>query len=93
MTNTVNLYMPRVSGKIDGVNGWVAMDRLIEVSKWVEAQFGRADYHTNYSLDFADWTDDWAAFRFYNPTQAFWTHERWGHWMLTQEQWTEQALA
>jgi hypothetical protein len=79
--------MPRISMERLGITAWASMERLGEVSRWVEAQFGRPDYHTNYTLDFADWTDDWAAFRFYNATQAFWTQQRWGDWMLDQSQW------
>lgn len=83
----IKLYMPRVSEKVPGVNGWQAMDRLIEVSHWVEAQFGQPDYMTNYSLDFADNTEDWACFTFYNDTLAFWTQNRWQEYVLTESQW------
>lgn len=67
----------------------MAMDRLIEVSKWVEAQFGKADYHKNYGLDFADYTDDWACFTFYDDTMGFWTQNRWQDIMLTETEWNE----
>lgn len=63
------------------------MDRLGEVSRWVEAQFGRPDYITNYTLDFADYSDDWACFTFHDDTQGFWTQNRWGDWMLTEAEW------
>lgn len=81
----IRLYLTR-TGHHNGTNGWVAMDRLIEISHWVEAQFGRPDYLTNYSLDFADDTDDWACFTFHNDTQGFWAQQRWADF-LTEEQW------
>lgn len=84
---TVRLYMPRVSIDSLGITAWTAMDRLGEVSRWVEAQFGRADYHTTYGLDFADYTDDWACFTFYDDTLGFWTENRWGDWMLGEAEW------
>jgi hypothetical protein len=89
---TVNLYMPRVSIDRMGITAWDSMERLITVSKWVEQQFGRADYHTNYTMNFADHTDDWAVFQFYDSTQAFWTQARWADWMLTQEQWDDMTM-
>ncbi len=83
---TIKLYMTR-TGHHDGTNGWIAMDRLGEVSRWVEAQFGRPDWHKNYSLDFADYSEDWACFTFHDDTMGFWTQNRWQAIMLTEEQW------
>ena len=76
---TVNIYLPRMSNK--------HFERMIEVHQWIEKQFGRPDYHTNYSLDFGDDTEDWCCYKFYNHTQAFWTQERFGDVVLTEERW------
>lgn len=81
----INLYLTR-TGHHNKIGGWAAMDRLIEISKWVEKQFGKPDYHKNYSLDFGDNTEDWACFKFYDDTMGFWTQQRFQDDFLTEEQ-------
>jgi hypothetical protein len=76
---TVKLYLPRMSHQHH--------DRMMEVHHWIEKQFGRPDYHTNYSLDFGDHTEDWCCYTFYDETQAFWTQARFSDILLTHEQW------
>jgi len=75
----IKLYMPRMTHKNH--------ERMMEVHHWIERQFGRPDYHTNYSLDFGDHTEDWCCYKFYDHTQAFWTQERFKDVMLTEERW------
>lgn len=82
----IKLYLTR-TGEHNKIGGHRAMERLIEISHWVEKQFGKPDYIRNYDLDFADWTDDWAMFRFHNHTQAFWTYERFKDDFLTEDEW------
>lgn len=82
----IKLYVTR-TGQHNGIGGHKAMERLIEISRWVESSFGRPDFHSNYNLDFADYTDDWACFTFYDDTLGFWTQNRWADEVLTEEQW------
>ena len=85
---TVRLYMPRVSIDSRGITAWTSMARLGEVSRCLQTQFGNPDYYKKtYDIDFADYTDDWACFTFYDDTMGFWTQNRWGDWLLTEEQW------
>lgn len=62
-------------------------ERMIEVHQWIEKQFGKPDYHTNYSLDFGDQTDDWCCYTFYDATQAFWAQQRFSDLFLTEARW------
>lgn len=82
----IKLYMTR-TGHHNGIGGHKAMERLVEVHYWVTDQFGKPDYHKNYDLDFADGTDDWACYTFYDDTMGFWTQNRWADDMLTEQQW------
>ena len=53
--------------------GHAGMQRLIEMSHWCEKNFGKATYDkTGWTVDFYDYSDDWAVFNIYNPTWAFW---------------------
>ena len=75
----IRLYLPRMHTD--------QFDRMIELHEWVVRQFGEPDHHRNYSLDFADDTDDWCCYTFYDHTQAFWTQERFSGRVLTEAQW------
>lgn len=81
--STIDFYMSRMGHK--------NFDRMVVITKWVEAQFGRPDYHTNYNIGFGDDTDNWVKLSFYNHTQAFWTQNRFPE-MLTKEQWELQTM-
>lgn len=57
--------------------GHGGMERLHEISHWCERNFGRATYDkTGWVVDFYDHTDNWAVFKIYNPTWAFWFQGR-----------------
>lgn len=56
------------------------------IHRWIVTQWGEPDYHKNYSLDFADQTEDWCQYTFYDDTQAFWTLNRYQD-ILTQVRW------
>lgn len=58
--------------------GHAGMERLIEMSHWMERNFGRSTYdQQGWTVDFYDQTDNWAVFNIYNPTWAFWFRGRW----------------
>lgn len=76
------LYHKRVGHK--------EFDRMIEISRWIEKSFGRPDYHKNYTITFADHTDDYTMWIFFDDTMAFWTQNRWPE-LLTMEQWEQET--
>lgn len=75
---TTRLYLPRMSHPDH--------DQMMLIHHWIEAQWGKPDYHKNYSLGFGDQTDDWCLYTFYDDAQAFWTLNRWPQ-MLTESRW------
>lgn len=87
----IKLYVTR-TGQHNQLGGHRAMERLIEISHWVEKSFGRPDYHTNYTLGFGDSSDDWACWTFFDDTMGFWTQERWADDVLTQEQFESTTM-
>lgn len=77
----IKLYLPRMSHKHH--------DRMMEVHHWIERQFGKPDYFTNYNLDFGDDTDDWCCYTFHDDTMGFWAGQRFAHLFLTAERWQQ----
>lgn len=47
-------------------------DRMMVMWKWCERNFGKPDYLTTWDGNFADDTEDWVKFTFYDEAIATW---------------------
>ena len=62
---------------------------MYKIYDFCETNFGKSRYYENWALNFADDTDDWARFSFYNAEYAVFAKMTFPDLLLTEEQWQD----